>query len=137
MAPTQRMNGSRFMIKKQWLGAALVGGACSMSPVLHADTTLDDLRKTVEAQQQAIDKLQKQLDATAAAVEEGAVLARAGQQVRTMRKAVPRALAVTASCTTTISTARRSSTFTASCCLSPTNSPIPSASTPKCNSSTA
>src|SRR3569833_2562246 len=71
MAPTQRMNGSRFMIKKQWLGAALVGGACSMSPVLHADATLDDLRKTVEAQQQAIDKLQKQLDATAAAVEEG------------------------------------------------------------------
>jgi len=59
------------MIKKQWLGAALVGGACSMSPVLHADATLDDLRKTVEAQQQAIDKLQKQLDATAAAVEEG------------------------------------------------------------------
>lgn len=58
-------------ITKQLMGAALVGGACTMSPTLYADETFEDLRKKVEAQQKAIDNLQKQLDATAAAVEEG------------------------------------------------------------------
>src|SRR3569623_3679662 len=61
-----------MLIKKYWSGAALLGGMCALSPLLYAaDATVDDLRKTVETQQQAIDRLQKQVDATAAALDSG------------------------------------------------------------------
>src|SRR3569623_1035829 len=61
-----------MLIKKYWGGAALLGGMCALSPLLYAaDATVDDLRKTVETQQQAIDRLQKQVDATAAALDSG------------------------------------------------------------------
>src|SRR3569623_1239121 len=50
----------------------MMGGMCALSPLLYAaDATVDDLRKTVETQQQAIDRLQKQVDATAAALDSG------------------------------------------------------------------
>src|SRR3569623_124780 len=61
-----------MLIKKYWSGAALLGGMCAMTPLLYAaDATVDDLRKTVETQQQAIDRLKKQVDATAAALASG------------------------------------------------------------------
>src|SRR3569623_3342294 len=61
-----------MLIKKYWSGAALLGGMCALSPLLYAaDATVDDLRKTVETQQQAIDRLQKQVDAPAAAQDSG------------------------------------------------------------------
>ena len=61
-----------MLTKKYWSGAALLGGMCALSPLLFAaEATVDDLRKTVETQQQAIDRLQKQVDATAAALDSG------------------------------------------------------------------
>lgn len=64
----------RPTIKKRWLIAALISGACAAaSPMLHAAETVEDLRKTVETQQKELDQLKERLDATADMLEGGAV----------------------------------------------------------------
>ena len=58
------------MTKQLWVTASLLSGVCMLAPLsAGADTTTEDLRKTVDAQQQAIDNLQRQLDATTTLIE--------------------------------------------------------------------
>ena len=58
------------MTKQQWVTASVLSGVCMLAPLsASAETTVQDLSKTVDSQQHAIDNLQRQLDATTTLIE--------------------------------------------------------------------
>ena len=61
----------KMTTRKRWLNAALMSGACTVVSPLYAAQTLEDLQKTVEAQQKELEQLKEKLDATADMLEQG------------------------------------------------------------------
>lgn len=58
------------MTPKPWLAPLMLSGICTLSPVFsYAESAVEDLRKTVAAQQKAIDDIQRQLDAATTILE--------------------------------------------------------------------